>query len=78
MLNRPTPAADTGGPSARSRTLVCYGLLAALDRMLRDGELRRSMSSAAPEHTARFTWAATARGALEVLAADAIRRRGRP
>jgi glycosyltransferase involved in cell wall biosynthesis len=50
----------------------------ALDRMLRDAELRRQMSTAAPEHAAGFTWAATARGTLEVLAADAIRRRGRP
>jgi arabinofuranan 3-O-arabinosyltransferase len=30
MLSRRTPAADTGGPSARIRTLVGYGLLAAL------------------------------------------------
>ncbi len=29
-LSRPTPAADTGGPSARNRTLVGYGLLAVL------------------------------------------------
>ena len=29
-LSRPTSAADTGGPSARTRTLVGYGLLAAL------------------------------------------------
>jgi glycosyltransferase involved in cell wall biosynthesis len=50
----------------------------ALDRMLHDGELRERMSAAAPGHAARFTWAATARGTLEVLAADAIRRRGRP
>jgi glycosyltransferase involved in cell wall biosynthesis len=50
----------------------------ALDRMLRDDALRHRMSRAAPEHAARFTWAATARGTLEVLAADAIRRRGRP
>jgi glycosyltransferase involved in cell wall biosynthesis len=50
----------------------------ALDRMLRDGELREQMSRGALEHAARFTWAATARGTLEVLAADAIRRRGRP
>jgi glycosyltransferase involved in cell wall biosynthesis len=50
----------------------------ALDRMLRDAELRAQMSRAAQEHASRFTWAATARGTLEVLAADAIRRRGRP
>jgi glycosyltransferase involved in cell wall biosynthesis len=50
----------------------------ALDRMLRDGELRGQMSRAALEHASRFTWAATARGTLEVLAADVVRRRGRP
>jgi glycosyltransferase involved in cell wall biosynthesis len=50
----------------------------ALDRMLGDGTLREQMSGAAPAHAAGFTWAATARGTLEVLAADAIRRRGRP
>jgi glycosyltransferase involved in cell wall biosynthesis len=49
----------------------------ALDRMLLDRNLRDEMSRAALEHAARFTWAATARGTLEVLAADAIRRRGR-
>jgi len=52
--------------------------VAALDRLLRDGDVRAQMSRAAPEHAARFTWAATARGTLEVLAADVIRRRGRP
>jgi glycosyltransferase involved in cell wall biosynthesis len=50
----------------------------ALDRTLRDSALRDELSRAAPEHAARFTWAATARGTLEVLVADAIRRRGRP
>jgi glycosyltransferase involved in cell wall biosynthesis len=50
----------------------------ALDRMLRDRALREHMSRAAQEHAARFNWGATARGTLEVLAADAIRRRGRP
>jgi glycosyltransferase involved in cell wall biosynthesis len=50
----------------------------ALDRMLRDGDVRQQMSRAAQEHAAHFTWAATARGTIEVLAADAIRRRGRP
>ena len=51
--------------------------VAALNRMLGDGDLREQMSKAALEHAARFTWAATARGTIEVLAADAIRRRGR-
>jgi glycosyltransferase involved in cell wall biosynthesis len=50
----------------------------ALGRLLRDGDVRAQMSRAATEHAARFTWAATARGTLEVLAADVIRRRGRP
>jgi glycosyltransferase involved in cell wall biosynthesis len=50
----------------------------ALDRMLHDGDLREQMSRGALEHASRFTWAATARGTLEVLAADAVRRRGRP
>jgi glycosyltransferase involved in cell wall biosynthesis len=50
----------------------------ALDRMLRDTDLRERMSRGAIEHASRFTWAATARGTLEVLAADAVRRRGRP
>jgi glycosyltransferase involved in cell wall biosynthesis len=50
----------------------------ALDSLLRDGDGRAQMSRAAIEHAARFTWAATARGTLEVLAADVIRRRGRP
>jgi glycosyltransferase involved in cell wall biosynthesis len=50
----------------------------ALDRVLRDTELRERLSQGAAEHASRFTWAATARGTLEVLAADAVRRRGRP
>ena len=50
----------------------------ALDRVLRDSALRERLSRGAIEHASRFTWAATARGTLEVLAADAVRRRGRP
>jgi len=49
----------------------------ALDRVLRDPDLRSRMGTAAREHAARFTWEATARGTLEVLAAAAIARRGR-
>lgn len=49
--------------------------IGALDRVLRDPELRGRLSRGAIDHAARFTWAATARGTLEVLAADAIRRR---
>jgi glycosyltransferase involved in cell wall biosynthesis len=50
----------------------------ALDRMLRDADFREQLGRGAIEHASRFTWAATARGTLEVLAADAVRRRGRP
>lgn len=50
----------------------------ALDLVLRDTDLRERLSRGAIEHASRFTWAATARGTLEVLADDAVRRRGRP
>jgi glycosyltransferase involved in cell wall biosynthesis len=50
----------------------------ALDRVLSDAELRERLSGGAVEHASRFTWAATARGTLKVLVADAGRRRGRP
>ena len=50
----------------------------ALDRVLRDDDLRTRMSDAARAHAARFTWEATARGTLEVLAGAAIARRRRP
>jgi glycosyltransferase involved in cell wall biosynthesis len=50
----------------------------ALDLVLSDTDLRERLSRGAIEHASRFTWAATARGTLEVLAADAVRRRGRP
>ncbi len=61
------------------------GLLAAgrdelvdgLDRVLADAGLRERLSIGARRHAERFTWAATARGTLEVLAAEAIRRRRR-
>jgi glycosyltransferase involved in cell wall biosynthesis len=49
----------------------------ALTRVLRDDTLRARLTAGALEHARRFTWAATARGTLEVLAAEAIRRRGR-
>ncbi len=52
-------------------------LSAAVEGLLRDPDRRRRLSEGALEHAARFTWEATARGTLEVLAADAIRRRGR-
>ena len=49
-------------------------LVAALDRVLGDGGLRARLSDGASRHAERFTWAATARGTLEVLAAESIRR----
>jgi glycosyltransferase involved in cell wall biosynthesis len=52
-------------------------LRAGLDRVLGDAGLRSSLSAAAQAHASRFTWEATARGTLEVLAAAAIARRGR-
>jgi glycosyltransferase involved in cell wall biosynthesis len=52
-------------------------LRGALEVVLRDEGLRHRLSAAAREHAARYTWAATARGTLEVLAAAAIARRGR-
>ncbi len=59
------------------------GLLAAsdedfinnLDRLLSDASLRSELSEGALRHAARFTWAATARGALECLVEDARRPR---
>jgi glycosyltransferase involved in cell wall biosynthesis len=59
--------------------ILCRGndaLRSGLGRVLGDEQLRRSMSAAAQRHAARFTWEATARGTLEVLAAAAIARRG--
>ena len=50
------------------------GLGSSLDRILGDDALRERMAKAAVEHAARFTWAATATGTLEVLAAEALRR----
>ena len=52
-------------------------LTAALDRVLGDPDLRARLSEGARHHAERFTWAATARGTLEVLAAEAIRRHPR-
>ncbi|MFI5053278.1 MAG: glycosyltransferase family 4 protein [Acidimicrobiia bacterium] len=52
-------------------------LRGALDSVLRDDGLRARLGTAALEHAVRYTWAATARGTLEVLAAAAIARRGR-
>jgi len=59
--------------------LCCGGdaLRVGLDRILRDEALRTRMSTAALGHAEAFTWEATARGTLEVLAAAAIARRSR-
>ena len=51
------------------------GLAAALDRILRDDAFRALLAKNALEHSSQFTWTATARGTLEVLAAEARRRR---
>ena len=49
-----------------------------MDRVLSDSGLRAELSAGASDHAARFTWAATARGTLEVLAAEAMLRRRHP
>jgi glycosyltransferase involved in cell wall biosynthesis len=51
------------------------GTASALDRILGDATLRRSLGEGAQRHAARFTWRATAYGTLSVLAAEAMRRR---
>ena len=50
-------------------------LVDGLNRVLGDPELRGRLSQGARHHAEQFTWAATARGTLEVLAAEALRRR---
>jgi len=50
-------------------------LAAALERVLRDDAFRALLAKNALEYATRFTWAATARGTLEVLAAEALRHR---
>ncbi|MEE9417806.1 MAG: glycosyltransferase family 4 protein [Acidimicrobiales bacterium] len=45
-----------------------------LSRLLDDDSYRKQLSDGAIQHASRFTWAATARGALEVLVADAHRK----
>jgi glycosyltransferase involved in cell wall biosynthesis len=50
-------------------------LAAALERVLRDDAFRALLAKNALEHASHFTWAATARGTLEVLAAEALRHR---
>jgi glycosyltransferase involved in cell wall biosynthesis len=53
-------------------------LAAALGRVVGDEALRRRLTAGALEHAQRFTWENTAFGTLEVLAAEAMRRRRRP
>jgi len=48
---------------------------AAIERLIADDELRASLSAGALSYATRFTWGATARGTLEVLANEALRRR---
>jgi glycosyltransferase involved in cell wall biosynthesis len=52
-------------------------LVEHLDAVVGDDVFRQRLSKGALAHAARFTWAATAHGTLEVLAADAMRRRSR-
>jgi glycosyltransferase involved in cell wall biosynthesis len=51
------------------------GLAPAIERVLRDDAFRALLAKNALEHASHFTWAATARGTLEVLAAEALRHR---
>src|SRR4029077_8659525 len=51
------------------------GLATSLDRVLRDDAFRALLAKNALEHSSGFTWMATARGTLEVLAAEAQRRK---
>ena len=52
-------------------------LAAGLDSLLSDDVLRARLGERAQAYASRFTWEATARGTLEVLAQAAIRRRAR-
>ncbi|MDQ1511247.1 MAG: hypothetical protein QOG50_3091 [Actinomycetota bacterium] len=47
----------------------------AIERVLTDNELRASLAAHALVHASRFTWEATARGTLEVLGNEVLRRR---
>jgi len=51
-------------------------MVATLDATLADEVLRKRLGIGAVEHAARFSWEDTARGALAVLAAEALSRRG--
>jgi glycosyltransferase involved in cell wall biosynthesis len=50
-------------------------MVSTLDATLADEVLRKRLGIGAVEHASRFTWDATARGALAVLAAEALARR---
>src|SRR5262249_9445268 len=50
------------------------GLADRIERLLPGGAYRTLLGKDALEHASQFTWAATARGTLEVLAAEARRR----
>jgi glycosyltransferase involved in cell wall biosynthesis len=52
-------------------------LVARLDEVLTDGDLRARLGAGALAHAARFTWDATALGTFSALADEARRRRGR-
>lgn len=89
-----TEAAACGTPAVVTRIAGhldavdegCSGLLAdgcdelrdGIDAVLSDERLRQRLSAGALEHAHRFTWAKTARGTLEVLAAEAMLRRRHP
>jgi glycosyltransferase involved in cell wall biosynthesis len=51
------------------------GMVAALDATLSDEVLRKRLGIGAAEHASRFTWDATARAALAILASEALPRR---
>jgi glycosyltransferase involved in cell wall biosynthesis len=53
-------------------------LAAAIGLVLSDADLRARLTAGAREHATRFRWAATARGTLEVLAAEAMLRHRHP
>jgi len=50
----------------------------AMNVVLTDRAVRERLAAGALAHSSRFTWAATARGTLEVLAAEAMLRRRHP
>ena len=51
------------------------GFVTALGQLLGDNSRRTEMGKAARENARRYTWAATATGTLEVVAAEAARHR---